>query len=179
MLKDQIIISKVTADDLDTLRNLSIKTFYESFIWGNTEENIRHYIDNFFPAEKLASEIATPSSEFYFAMMNGNAIGYLKINFGNAQTELQDNNGLEIERIYVKKEAQGKRIGQLLFDQAITIANNKNLDYLWLGVWEKNPGAIKFYERNGLVQFATHPFRLGDDLQTDIMMKLDFKNRHV
>lgn len=179
MLIDQINISKVTIAGLDTLRNLSIDTFHESFIWGNTEENIRHYIDNFFSKEKLASEIANPSSEFYFAMMNGHAIGYLKINSENAQTELQDNKGLEVERIYVKKEAQGKKVGQILFDLAISIAINKKLDYLWLGVWEKNPGAIRFYERNGLVRFATHPFKLGDDLQTDIMMKLDLTNRQL
>lgn len=154
-------------------------TFYESFIWGNTEENLHQYMNAFFSHEKLYAEITNPSSEFYFALFNGHAIGYLKINVGNAQTELQNNNALEVERIYVKKEAQGKKTGQLLFDLAISIAKERKMDYLWLGVWEKNPGAIKFYQRNGLVQFATHSFKLGDDLQTDIMMKLDLTDQHI
>ena len=173
MSKGSIHISKLTTADLAVLRTISIDTFYESFIWGNTEQNIQYYIDNFFSEEKLSAEILDPCSEFYFANLDDQPVGYLKVNIGKAQTELKENNGLEIERIYVKKELQGKKLGQVLFNKAIQLAREKNADYLWLGVWEKNPGAIKFYERNGLVRFATHPFKLGNDLQTDIMMKLD------
>ncbi|MBT6866610.1 MAG: GNAT family N-acetyltransferase, partial [Candidatus Marinimicrobia bacterium] len=34
------------------------------------------------------------------------------------------------------------------------------------------PRAIKFYEKNGFVPFDKHIFKLGNDKQTDIMMKL-------
>ena len=175
MYNDRIHITKLTLADLDELRSMSIETFYESFREANTEENMQQYMGDFFSTEKLAAEISDPDSEFYFAISNGMAVGYLKINFGKSQTELQDNKGLEIERIYVKGSMQGKKIGQLLFDKAMQVARKKDVDYLWLGVWEKNPGAIKFYERNGLVKFASHSFRLGDDLQTDIMMKVVLK----
>jgi ribosomal protein S18 acetylase RimI-like enzyme len=43
--------------------------------------------------------------------------------------------------------------------------------YVWLGVWEKNARAIRFYEKNGFVAFDKHLFKLGDEEQTDIMMK--------
>jgi len=175
MNKDHINISLLAAEDLQELRKLSIETFYDSFSAANSEENMQHYINNFFSEEKLSREIKNPGSAFYFAKLDGEPVGYLKVNFDKAQTELQDNKGIEIERIYIKSALQGKRIGQLLFDKAVEIAKEKNKDYLWLGVWEKNPGAIKFYERNGLAQFATHPFKLGDDLQTDIMMRIDLK----
>jgi ribosomal protein S18 acetylase RimI-like enzyme len=42
---------------------------------------------------------------------------------------------------------------------------------VWLGVWEKNLRAISFYEKNGFIAFDQHIFQLGDDRQTDIMMK--------
>jgi ribosomal protein S18 acetylase RimI-like enzyme len=170
-----IHISKLTLNDLPELRALSIETFYESFIHGNTTENMQHYIDNYFSEEKLSDELCNNNSAFYFALLNGAAIGYLKINWGNAQTELRNDAGFEIERIYVKKEFQGKKTGQLLFDKALQVATELGVDYLWLGVWEKNPGAIKFYERNGLQKFASHPFKLGDDIQTDILMKISLK----
>ena len=63
-------------------------------------------------------------------------------------------------------------IGIELDKYIIKIAKSKNAEYVWLGVWEKNPRAIKFYEKNGFVPFDKHIFKLGNDKQTDIMMKL-------
>ena len=104
-------------------------------------------------------------------------VGYLKINFGQSQTELKDDKAFEIERIYVLKEYHGKNVGQLLYEKAIEIAKQKNKDYLWLGVWEENPRAINFYKKNGLVEFDKHIFKLGNDEQTDIMMKLQLNTK--
>ncbi len=42
---------------------------------------------------------------------------------------------------------------------------------IWLGVWEENPKAIRFYEKNGFVPFSRHIFKMGDEEQTDIMMR--------
>lgn len=100
----------------------------------------------------------------------------MKLNFGAAQNELKNKQCLEIERIYVLKEYHGKKIGQLLYDKAIQIAKEKNVNYVWLGVWEKNLRAINFYKKNGFVGFDKHIFKLGDDEQTDIMMKLELVN---
>jgi ribosomal protein S18 acetylase RimI-like enzyme len=91
---------------------------------------------------------------------------------GLSQTELKDNDALEIERIYVLKDFHGKKVGQLLFDKAITIAKAKHVAYVWLGVWEENKRALQFYTKNGFVEFDQHVFVLGDEAQTDIMMKL-------
>jgi ribosomal protein S18 acetylase RimI-like enzyme len=43
---------------------------------------------------------------------------------------------------------------------------------LWLGVWEKNPNAIGFYERLGFKKVGTHAFRFGSEMQTDLLMAL-------
>ena len=97
------------------------------------------------------------------------------MNFGTAQTELQDNQGLEIERIYVLESFQGTKIGKALFEKTLHIAKEKNLNFIWLGVWENNLKAIQFYTKNGFVAFDTHQFVVGNDVQTDIMMKLFLK----
>ena len=58
-------------------------------------------------------------------------------------------------------------------DECIAIAKAKNRDYIWLGVWERNFKAIKFYERFGFKKFGEHEFVLGDDVQTDWLMALE------
>jgi ribosomal protein S18 acetylase RimI-like enzyme len=130
------------------------------------------YLEEGFSIEKLTTELNDKNSEFYFAILDNNVIGYLKLNFGQSQTELQDDKALEIERIYVSKEFHGKNVGQLLYKKAIQIAREKKADYVWLGVWEENPRAINFYKKNGFIEFDKHFFKLGNDEQTDIMMKL-------
>jgi hypothetical protein len=92
-----------------------------------------------------------------------------------SQTEIKSSKSLEIERIYVLKEYQGKKAGQLLYNKATEIASDKNVDFLWLGVWENNHRAINFYKKNGFVEFDKHIFTLGSDKQTDIMMKHNIK----
>ncbi len=169
---NEILIQKVTLDDIYKLQQIGKKTFAETFASDNSEENLQAYLENGFSVEKLKSELADKNSEFYFAILDDEVNGYLKINFGHTQTEIKDENSLEIERIYVLKEFHGKKVGQKLYEKAMEIAADKNVDYVWLGVWEKNPRAIRFYEKNGFVEFNKHIFKLGNDAQTDIMMKL-------
>ena len=174
---ENVDIRTVTLNDIDELKKISRQTFLQTFSAGNTEENMKKYLEEGFSIEKLTAQLNDKNAEFYFATLDNNVIGYLKLNFGQSQTELQDDKALEIERIYVSKEFHGKNVGQLLCDKAIKIARQKNADYVWLGVWEENPRAISFYKKNGFVEFDKHLFKLGTDEQTDIMMKLQLKGK--
>ena len=173
MKMDKIEIKKVTIVDIEKLQNIGRQTFYETFAEANTEEDMQKYLTENFSTTKLKSELINPDSEFYFSSISKRVVGYLKLNFGQAQTELSLNNALEIERIYVLKELHGKQVAQVLYNKAIQVAKRLNVDILWLGVWEENPRAISFYKKNGFVEFDKHIFRLGNDEQTDIMMKLN------
>lgn len=172
-----ITVQKVTLNDIGQLQKIGRQTFSETFSAGNTAENMKKYLEEVFSIEKLIAELNSPNSEFYFTLLDNNVIGYLKLNFGESQTELKDDQALEIERIYVLKEFHGKNVGQLLYEKAMQIARQKNAGYVWLGVWEENPRAINFYKKNGFVEFDKHVFKLGNDEQTDIMMKLQLKDR--
>lgn len=172
---NEILIQKVALNDLYKLQHIGKKTFAETFASDNSEENMQVYLEKGFSVKKLESELTDKNSEFYFAIHDDEVIGYLKINLGQTQTEIKEENSLEIERIYVLKDFHGKKVGQQLYEKAMEIAEQKNVDYVWLGVWEKNPRAIRFYEKNGFVAFDKHVFKLGDDEQTDIMMKLQRK----
>lgn len=171
-----IAIKKVTLSNLNELQLIGRQTFYETFSTGNTEEDMRKYLNESFSADKLTSELNDKNTEFYFAIQNKIVIGYLKLNLGQSQTEFKENKALEIERIYVARAFQGKAVGQLLYEKAIEIARNHDAEYIWLGVWEQNPKAINFYKKNDFVEFDKHIFKLGNDNQTDIMMKVMLKN---
>lgn len=165
-------IRKATVDDLLVLQQIGRQTFTETFAAFNAAENLAHYLEQSFSSDRLMGELSNNASEFYLAEDEGIVIGYLKINVGQAQTELKDEQALEIERIYVLQQYHGKKVGQMLFEKAIAMAHQMSKSYVWLGVWEENRRALQFYKKNGFIEFDQHIFKLGDDEQTDIMMKL-------
>ena len=167
---NDVIIRKLNPADLALLREISIQTFVDTFANQNTPENMESYLQTSLSIEKLSIELNHPESEFYFAELNDEIIGYLKLNYGLAQSEPLEN-ALEIERIYVRKEFHGKKIAQLLYNKAIERATERRDHFIWLGVWEHNARAIAFYTKLGFTAFGTHPFMLGNDKQTDILMK--------
>lgn len=172
---ENIIIRPINLSDVNALQYIGRETFLETFAEINTEENMRKYLEESFSIMQLEKELSNPLSPFYFAELNNEVIGYLKLNTGEAQKENAHENALEIERIYVLRAYHGKKVGQLLYQKAIEVAQQMEVDHVWLGVWEKNFRAMSFYKKNGFVAFDEHVFVLGDDCQTDIMMKLNLK----
>ena len=171
-------IIHASLSDLARLQHIGRQTFFETFAPSNSAANMDAYLATGFAAEKLATELQEPHSAFYFAEQEGRVIGYLKVNTGTAQTEQHSAKAFEIERIYVLQEFHGQRVGQVLYEHALALAQQAQAEYLWLGVWEENPRAIRFYQKNGFVAFDKHVFKLGDDEQTDILMKLPLPSSH-
>lgn len=171
MKKWVVNIREASNAELETLQQISKSTFAETFSIHNSEENMRKYLRDNLSLEKLGEEMRNPKSSFYFVEMKGTVVGYLKLNVGVAQNEWKEDSGMEIERIYVLKEYQGHKIGQILFEKAISMARSMKMQYVWLGVWEKNERAIAFYTKNGFKVVGQHLFKLGDDVQMDYMMK--------
>jgi len=174
MITKNVLIQKVLPSESRELLQIGSQTFYDAF--GppvNTEKNIQKYLKETFTLEQINKELSNPNSLFYFARIQDQIVGYLKLNFKNAQTESIEGDSMEIERIYVIKELQRKNIGQILLSTSIETAKKRKVNYVWLGVWEKNPSAIRFYERNGFKSFDKHQFMLGMEMQYDIMMKFE------
>ena len=116
-------------------------------------------------------EIKTPGSQFFIAFLNDNPAAYLKLNVGEAQTEKQGNESMEIQRIYVLSQYKGKRIGSKLMEKAEEEAKKMNIKRVWLGVWEHNDAALGFYNKKGYKRFSEHIFMFGNDPQTDYLLE--------
>ncbi len=168
-----ISILPASPADLDLLVDLSRKVFFDSFNHMNTPGNMKEYMDRAFNPDQLLSELKNPMSEFYLLSVDDIIAGYLKLNKDTAQSDIRDDTSLEIERIYIDQTFQGKGLGTILMTKAVERARALNLQYIWLGVWEKNIDAKRFYERHGFIEFGNHEFRMGDDVQTDILMRCE------
>lgn len=173
---ENFLIKECSLEDIKKIKYISEKTFYETFSDDNSEEDMEKYAEENFSYEQLESEIKNNASRFYIVENNEEVVAYMKLNFDRAQTEPGHTNTLEVQRIYILQAYKGKNIGKGLIQKAKEIGKNNNLDYIWLGVWENNINAIKFYEKQGFVKFDTHVFKLGEDEQTDNLMKFIIDN---
>ncbi|MBX2871363.1 MAG: GNAT family N-acetyltransferase [Saprospiraceae bacterium] len=171
-----IHITPCQPEEVPILRQMAESTFVKAFGAQNTPEDMAEYTAKAFSLATVQQEFDQPDSYFFFAKEGDRPIAYLKINFNQAQSDLREANGMEIERIYVEAGYQGRGIGAQLFDYAWDIALQRAMSYVWLGVWDRNPGAIRFYERQGFQAFSKHTFHLGQDLQTDILMRREVLN---
>ncbi|RAJ08227.1 acetyltransferase (GNAT) family protein [Chitinophaga skermanii] len=167
-----ISIIQAGENDVVALQQIAQTTFIAAYAAVNTQENMDKYLHEDLGLPQLRSELNNPHSLFFFAQLDGQNIGYIKLNIGDAQTHLQEKNTLEIERIYVLPPYQSMRIGQQLFDHAVALAKARAYTKVWLAVWEQNHKAIQFYTRNGFTVFDTCTFTLGNDVQNDLMMAL-------
>lgn len=167
------MIRKCILHDLQVLQKISYNTYKSTFFSMNTEANMNAYLEEAFSLNKLRNELLNESSFFYFIYQDNKLAGYLKLNESDAQTDIQDPTSIELERIYVLSEFQGKGLGKLLLNKAISEALKKRKTYIWLGVWEKNKGALEFYAKNGFYRFGTHTFVMGTEVQNDYLLRKD------
>lgn len=171
-----IRFQKCTSADLDKLIEISRTTFVDAFEKDNDPDDFKAYIDKAFAKANIQQQLEHSDSIFYFAFKGEVLVGYFKLNENTAQTDVKRPESVELERIYVIKEFQGNRIGKEMLHQALRLAVKMQKTLLWLGVWQKNTDAVRFYEKHGFIKFGTHPYYIGDDKQTDWLMRYDLIN---
>lgn len=170
-----MIIEQCDIEDLDTLQKLSRETYTATFGKDNTEENLNAYLDQAYNTKQLTSELKNPNSTFYFIYHEDQLAGYLKLNTLKAQSEKMPDNYLEVERVYFKEGFQHLGLGTKAFEFAEKQAQKLSKDNIWLGVWEFNYPAQKFYQKMGYERFSEHKFVMGDSVQTDFLMKKNLR----
>lgn len=175
----QMTITEVRLSDLATLRDLAERTFRDAWQDMNEPEAFENYCREKFTVAQLRLELETAGAEFYFAMDDGLPVAYLKLNFdknpGSASEpdshEPWEGTAVQIERIYVLPDYQGRRIGGQLLRFAEDRAHRTGSAWIWLSVWQKSPRSIQFYERNGYTIFGVETFWVGNDPQPDWLMR--------
>lgn len=166
-----IEFKKVTPDQLGLLYEISLDTFRYSFYHQNTPENYELYVSKALNPETLLSEMNHPQSRFYFGYLNGELVCYFKINLDINSHEMYTADSMEIQRIYITPTYLSRGIGSQIMDFIKQLGRESGYTSIWLGVWERNPGAIRFYERHEFVQVGAHDFMLGEERQTDLLLE--------
>ena len=169
----EIEIREATIDDAKALTDLAYTTFWDAFAHHpkNAPDDLNHYMRQAFSLEQISAELEDDKSIFLIAELDGEPAGYAKIIIGAIEEGITAERPIELNRLYSHQQFLGKGIGQALMDACFERAKADGHDVMWLGVWEFNPRAQRFYEKNGFRIVGSHVFQLGEDPQTDLLMQ--------
>jgi diamine N-acetyltransferase len=160
-----------TVADRNLLAEAGRRLFEAAFAKDNRAEDMQTYLAEAFSPEIQAAELADPASVTLIVNIEGNFAGYARLKEGRPGLEIDGFRPVELVRIYAEREYIGRGIGSALMQASLEECARKGWDTIWLGVWEKNPRAIRFYEKWGFSVAGQQIFKLGEDLQTDLVMQ--------
>ncbi len=151
------------ASDAQALAAYAERSFRETFEPDNKPEDMDQYCRKAFGPDVQERELLDPDVVTVLAISEGVIAGYGQIRLRSAA---------EIRRLYVDRTWQGKRLAHELLQKLIEAATGSGAEFIWLGVWERNARAIRFYEKVGFTVTGEHDFALGNDIQRDLVMKM-------
>ncbi|HKG23818.1 MAG TPA: GNAT family N-acetyltransferase [Blastocatellia bacterium] len=168
--KDSPLIRRATPADAELIAELGARTFADTFAVDNTPEDMSAYLQEHFSPARQASELADSAAIFLIAEVDAEAAGYAQLQSGEGPSCVAASNPIELARLYAAREWLGRGVGEALMRACVDEAGRAGHDILWLGVWERNERAKRFYSRWGFQKVGEHIFQLGNDSQTDWVM---------
>jgi ribosomal protein S18 acetylase RimI-like enzyme len=162
-------IIQCTINDWEICQKIARQTFFETYEKGTDAKDLEKYMTENFSTDAIKEEL-TSSSCAVFMLKDKAIVGYIKLRWDTTH-ELLDANAIELQRIYVLNEYQGKGYGKMLIEHAEQYARNHGFEWIWLCVWYENHGAIRFYERSGWEKFGDKQFKFGDHVYLDPVLR--------
>jgi diamine N-acetyltransferase len=157
--------------DAHALATMGRLCFAETFGAHFPADDMALHLEHMFGADALPAEYQDPALKIRVAEADGEVAAYLKL----APMHLpvpHEPDALEIKQLYVLTPWQGAGVAAALMDWAVETARAAGAPALYLSVWEKGDRAIAFYRKKGFETVGVAPFRLGDGVYQDPVMRL-------
>lgn len=166
-----VTVRAASIEDAAPLAAFAARVFAEVFGPGNDAGDMASYLAEAFGPEIQRAEIAAPGAIVLLAEHRGDIVGYAHIAVSGTPACVTGAQAVELKRLYVDPALHGRGTGKALLDESLARAVVAGADTVWLGVWEHNTRAQKFYRREGFERVGEHTFLLGTDAQTDWIMQ--------
>jgi len=171
-----LLVRKAVSADAVLISVLAATTFYEAYFEQDDPHDLAEYIESSFNLTQIKAELADPRFAFFMAFRGKDAVGYAKLRDAEIHVSVESKNAIELQRIYILERVYGTGVGEHLLEHCIAEARKLAKDTFWLGVWEENKRAQKFYAKRGFRQTGTLQFPYGDSYGINLVMQIDIGN---
>lgn len=166
-------IRRADLRDAETLARIGSLAFDAAFTGHpqNSPDDMQIYMDEAFAVDTIKAELAEKDTIYFIAELQKEPVGYAKVKQFSREEGIRGNNPIELCRLYSMPDYIGQGIGKTLMLHCLKFAKKQKHDVFWLGVWEFNYNAQKFYAKFGFEKCGEHIFQLGNDPQTDWLLQ--------
>ena len=171
-LAGKVEIRRANVSDAALVSALAAVTFYEAYFEQDDPHSLADYIQEAFAPEKIRAEIEDAAAEFFIVFLDRHAVGYAKLRTGSTGDGVTSRISVELQRIYTVERVFGTGVGALLLRHCLETAKTRGFETLWLGVWEENRRARRFYEKHGFRRVGTLTYPYGDTVGINHVMEI-------
>lgn len=162
-------IRKATQEDIELINRLAWIAFPHTYRELLTQGQIEFMMDWMYSPQNLLKQMTEDGHIYYLAFEGDEPAAYLSIQQEGEHT-------YHLQKIYVLPSYQGKKLGKLLFHQAMDAIKELHPGpcQMRLNVNRYNTKAVEFYQRMGMKKVFEGDFDIGHGyLMTDYIMALD------
>ncbi|MEP6901676.1 MAG: GNAT family N-acetyltransferase [Actinomycetota bacterium] len=170
-LSGKIKIRQGTAADAKLISVLGTVSFYEAYFEQDDAHDLANYIQESFELEKIRAEIEDTKTTFFIIYSDEKAVGYAKLCEDSKVYCIESENSIELRRIYTIERVYGTGIGESLLKYCLATARARGFEILWLGVWEENIRAQKFYAKHGFTRVGEISFPYGETVGINFVLE--------
>lgn len=167
---NNLFIRNASISDSVLLADLSARTFKSAYKAQLTDKELNDYTASTFSLDRIQAELIDPACKFLLAYEGDTTIGYAMLRTDDPPNSVMGPKPVELARIYLTEGVIGKGNGTMLMEACLQTAKEDGHETIWLGVWEKNGRAIRFYEKWGFTTVGSIDFEFGDEVQADLVM---------
>ena len=172
---EEIAYRRAGPADAAPMSDLGCRTFTETFGHLYTPENLAALLLNH-SKERWAQELADPGFAVQVAESAGELVAYAKLGPPTLPFEPRGAS-IELRQFYVLSPWHGRGISAALMDWAISEAEARGADDVYLSVFKDNHRARRFYARYGFEYVGLYAFMVGSHADEDHVLRLGLKER--
>jgi diamine N-acetyltransferase len=167
-MNDVIEYFTPTKDNASALRTMARQAFSEAFAHLYDPIQFSQFLEQAYGVGGTMDRgLADPLIRWQVAAVGDQVIGYVKLTSLTLPAPAPNPGAIELQQIYVLSPWHGRGVAERLMNWALDTARAMGAPEIYLGVFDHNTRAKRFYGRHGFSEVARCTFQLGDQIDDD------------
>lgn len=158
-------IRTATINDVETIRNLAKKTWWDAYSPILEREQIAFMLDDIYSAEKITDQLTNGTQTYLLLIEDDKPVAFAAYSPRDEDPEIY-----KLHKLYCLPETQGKGYGKILINEVISKTIEASKHTLDLNVNRHNK-AKSFYEKMGFRVVYEEDIPIGKYWMNDYVMR--------